>query len=141
MKMKLPHAFYKDPIGTVGGLALWWNDDASVNILKSGKNFIDTRLSIKGEAEWFGTFIYGSPYAEKKQQFWKILSRLRDNNNDRIVVSLEWDSVFSQAIGVMDTSIALDHSPIILLLNGIKKKGKRGFNFESKWLLERRNAP
>ncbi|KAK8560252.1 hypothetical protein V6N12_013052 [Hibiscus sabdariffa] len=67
--MKLPYAFYEDPIGTAGGLALWWNEEASVNILKSGKNFIGTRLSIKGETDWFGTFIYGTPYAEEKQQF------------------------------------------------------------------------
>ncbi|KAK8986515.1 hypothetical protein V6N11_010071 [Hibiscus sabdariffa] len=174
MKVKLSHAFYEDPIGTAGGLALWWNEDASVNILKS-----------------------------KKQQFWEMMSRLRDNNNDkwcilgdsnvvaspnnksggspfdptqarvffeffedaglldlpikdgsytwsnlrieedsilekldRIVVSVEWNSDFLKAIGVMDAPIASDHSPIILFLNGIKKKGKRAFKFESKWLLE-----
>ncbi|KAK8500058.1 hypothetical protein V6N12_037918 [Hibiscus sabdariffa] len=49
---------------SMGGLALWWNEDANVNILKSGKNFINTRLLIKGEANWFRTFIYGPTYVE-----------------------------------------------------------------------------
>ncbi|KAK8572361.1 hypothetical protein V6N12_028416 [Hibiscus sabdariffa] len=122
MKMKLPHAFYEEPNGTAGGLALWWNEDASVNTLKSGKNFIDTRLSIKAETDWFGTFIYGPLYAEEKQQFWEMLSRLTEEESileklDRIVVSLEWNSAFPKAIGVMDAPIASHHSHIILFLN------------------------
>ncbi|KAK8500059.1 hypothetical protein V6N12_037919 [Hibiscus sabdariffa] len=55
---------------------------------------------------------------------------------DRIVVSMEWNSAFPKAIGVMDAPIASYHSPIILFLNGIKKKVRERSNLNSKWLLE-----
>ncbi|KAK9028993.1 hypothetical protein V6N11_026123 [Hibiscus sabdariffa] len=174
MKMKFSQAFYEDPIGTVGGLALWWNEDASVNILKSEKQQfweMMSRLRDNSNDKWciFGDLNVvassndksgGSPfYLAQARVFFEFLedaglldlpikggsytwSNLRIEEDsileklDRIVVSVEWNSAFSKAIGVMDAPIASYHSPIILFLNGITKKGKRAFKFESKWLLE-----
>ncbi|KAK8559003.1 hypothetical protein V6N12_042292 [Hibiscus sabdariffa] len=81
MKMKLEHAFYIEPIGIAGGLALWWSSDVKVSILQYDKNFIDTTISMNGEAEWFGTFIYAPPYEEEKMSFWKNLAELRSDVN------------------------------------------------------------
>ncbi|KAK8574625.1 hypothetical protein V6N12_062315 [Hibiscus sabdariffa] len=55
---------------------------------------------------------------------------------DRILVSLEWKSSFPKAMGVLDATISSDHAPIVLFLEGMKKKYKRDFKFEAKWLLE-----
>ncbi|KAK8563513.1 hypothetical protein V6N12_035659 [Hibiscus sabdariffa] len=66
-----------------GGLALWWSSDVNVVVLKSGKNFIDTRVSCNEDEEWFMTFIYGPPYADEKQGFWESLSSLRIDNSEK----------------------------------------------------------
>ncbi|KAK8996198.1 hypothetical protein V6N11_076445 [Hibiscus sabdariffa] len=55
---------------------------------------------------------------------------------DRILVSLKWSNSFPRVIGVLDAAIASDHAPIVLLLNGMKKRYRRDFKFEAKWLLE-----
>ncbi|KAK8531872.1 hypothetical protein V6N12_053331 [Hibiscus sabdariffa] len=48
-----------------------------------GKNFIDTKVSLNGEEDWFLTFIYGPPYTEEKQTFWESLASLRNNNEKK----------------------------------------------------------
>ncbi|KAK8516389.1 hypothetical protein V6N12_068996 [Hibiscus sabdariffa] len=176
MKMKMENSFYVEPEGIAGGLALWWSQEAKLTVLHYDKNFIDTGISINGEPEWFGTFIYAPPYEEEKQCFWERLGTLRndvnakwcimgdtnivaspnekyggspyDHNNakckedeiceklDRVLSSLEWRFLFPKAIAIIDIAIASDHAPIVLLANGIMKKAKRDFKFESRWLLE-----
>ncbi|KAK8550978.1 hypothetical protein V6N12_039653 [Hibiscus sabdariffa] len=81
MKMKMDNAFYVDPVGIAGGLALWWTNDVKLSVLHHDKNFIDSVISINGEEEWFGTFIYASPYEEEKQEFWERLGTLRVDVN------------------------------------------------------------
>ncbi|KAK8521992.1 hypothetical protein V6N12_066562 [Hibiscus sabdariffa] len=55
---------------------------------------------------------------------------------DRVLSSLEWNFLFPKAISVTDVAIASDHAPIILLINGVEKKVKKEFKFESRWLME-----
>ncbi|KAK8575406.1 hypothetical protein V6N12_063079 [Hibiscus sabdariffa] len=55
---------------------------------------------------------------------------------DRVLSSLEWNFLFPKAISIIDVVIASDHAPIILLINGVEKKAKREFKFESRWLME-----
>ncbi|KAK8488629.1 hypothetical protein V6N11_072849 [Hibiscus sabdariffa] len=142
MKMKLDYSFYVDPIGIAGGLALWWSHEVSMVILNSGKNFIDTKVSVSGEYDWFLTFIYGPPYANEKQVFWESLASLRSNRLekwcviDRILISLEWSTSFPKAIGILGAAIASDHAPILLLLKGMSKRFRKDFKFEAKWILE-----
>ncbi|KAK9030308.1 hypothetical protein V6N11_031736 [Hibiscus sabdariffa] len=200
MKMKLDNAFYVELKGIAGGLALWWSSKVKLSILGEDKNFIDTSISIHGEEDWFGTFIYAPSYMEEKQKFWERLASLRkvtnlkwcivgdsnivasptdkcgglpfDHNSarwyydfldrtclteiqckegiytwsnqrsneaerlDRALSSLEWNCLFPRAIEVIDVAIASDHSPIILLMNGVLKRIMTDFKFESKWLVE-----
>ncbi|KAK9044664.1 hypothetical protein V6N11_058559 [Hibiscus sabdariffa] len=42
---------------------------------------------------------------------------------------------FPKAIGTMEATVASDHNPIVLLLDGLKKREKFDFKFESRWLL------
>ncbi|KAK8526270.1 hypothetical protein V6N12_020748 [Hibiscus sabdariffa] len=76
MKMKMDNEFYVEPTGLAGGLALWWNSEIKLSVLQYDKNFIDTIISINGEDEWFGTFIYAPPYESEKQEFWERIGRL-----------------------------------------------------------------
>ncbi|KAK9006996.1 hypothetical protein V6N11_019324 [Hibiscus sabdariffa] len=204
MKMKFENAFYVEPDGIAGGLALWWSNNVKLSILHYDKNFIDTKTSINGESYWFGTFIYAPLYTEGKRKFWETLASLRNDVNakwcvlgdfnvvgspeekhggnpfdhnsakwyykfldqtylmeipssggsftwsnqrcneesileklDRILSSLEWSFLFPKAISIINVAIASDHSPIILLVNGVAKKSKKYFKFESRWLIEK----
>ncbi|KAK9024523.1 hypothetical protein V6N11_004682 [Hibiscus sabdariffa] len=203
VKMKLTHSYFVEPDGLAGGLSLWWTKETQITILRSGKHFIDAKISVNGEEEWFGSFIYGPPYREDKQEFWEMMTNLRNdseecwlvigdtnvvtsqeeklggapfNPNDarvyydfidymsllelpisggtftwsnqrsddeailekigRAMCSLEWSARLPKVVGMLDVAIGSDHAPIIILPQGLKKKYKRDFKFESKWLLE-----
>ncbi|KAK8985967.1 hypothetical protein V6N11_037686 [Hibiscus sabdariffa] len=114
--MKMENAFYVELEGIAGGLALWWSIDVKLTVLQYDKNFINTIISINWDSEWFGTFIYALPYEEEKQSLWEKLTTIR--------------------IAVVDVAIASDHASILLLTNGMEKRAKKYFKFESKRLLE-----
>ncbi|KAL4383076.1 hypothetical protein GQ457_15G021680 [Hibiscus cannabinus] len=80
-KMKFNNAFYVHPEGIAGarGLAPWWMNDTKVIILKSGRQLIDTEISVNGEEIWFGIFIYGPPYTKENESFWNVLYSPRIN--------------------------------------------------------------
>ncbi|KAK8975345.1 hypothetical protein V6N11_063307 [Hibiscus sabdariffa] len=86
MRIKMDNAFYVEPIGIAGGLAMWWSNEVKLSVLHHDKNLIDTVISINREVEWFGTFIYAPPYEKEKQEFWERLGTLRDNVN----VNVKW---------------------------------------------------
>ncbi|KAK8565408.1 hypothetical protein V6N12_058971 [Hibiscus sabdariffa] len=96
MKMKLEHSFYVEPTGLAKGLLLWWTKDTQIKILQYGKHFIDTLISSKGEAKWFGTFIYGPPYKEEKREFWELMMNLRNSLGDRWLVMGDSNIMSSQ---------------------------------------------
>ncbi|KAK8529477.1 hypothetical protein V6N12_060258 [Hibiscus sabdariffa] len=55
---------------------------------------------------------------------------------DKILISGEWSSTFPKAIGILEAAVASNHNPIIIQLQGLKKRRKKDFKFESRWLLE-----
>ncbi|KAK8515965.1 hypothetical protein V6N12_066803 [Hibiscus sabdariffa] len=196
VKMKLTYSYYVESDGLVGGLSLWWSKETQITILRSGKHFIDAKIFINGEEEWFGSFIYGPSYREDKQEFWEMMTNLRNDSEDCWLVIGDTNVVTRQdeklggvpfnpndarvyydfidyisllelpisggtftwlnqrsdeetilekidrsvrlpkAVGMLDVAIGSDHAPIIILPQGLKKKYKRDFKFESKWLLE-----
>ncbi|KAK8495245.1 hypothetical protein V6N11_000637 [Hibiscus sabdariffa] len=79
-------------------------------------------LPIKG-----GTFTWSNLRGEKDA----IAEKL-----DKILISCEWSLAYPKAIGILEAAVASDHNPIILLLDGLKKKRKRAFKLESRWILE-----
>ncbi|KAK8993388.1 hypothetical protein V6N11_033498 [Hibiscus sabdariffa] len=95
MKMKLDNAFYVEPEGIAGGLALWWSSNVKLAILGEDRNFIDTSISIHGEEDWFGTFIYVPPYAEDKQKFWERLASIRKEANPKWCILGDFNIVAS----------------------------------------------
>ncbi|KAK8498763.1 hypothetical protein V6N12_064052 [Hibiscus sabdariffa] len=97
----------------------------------------------KSHAQWFLDFMDVSGLIElpiKGGMFtW---SNLRCDNDaiaeklDKILISSDWSLAFPKAIGVLEAAVASDHDPIILILDGMRKKRKKMFKFESRWLLE-----
>lgn len=56
----MDQAKYVHPIGSSGGLSLWWSREVTVNILRKDRNFMDTSIS----STWMGrdflaTWVYG----------------------------------------------------------------------------------
>ncbi|KAL4351690.1 hypothetical protein GQ457_06G000410 [Hibiscus cannabinus] len=78
------------------GLALWWSNDTQIIIIRSGKHFIDAKISVNGETEWFSSFIYGPPYREEKREFWEMMTNLRSVSEDCWLVIDDTNVVASQ---------------------------------------------
>ncbi|KAL4379926.1 hypothetical protein GQ457_02G020200 [Hibiscus cannabinus] len=55
---------------------------------------------------------------------------------DKVIMSNEWSMAFPKAIGILEAAVASDHNPIVVLLEGLKRRRKRDFKFETRWLLE-----
>lgn len=41
------------PVGSAGGLSLWWDDCMEVKVLSSSRNLIHTEVRVAGEEKWF----------------------------------------------------------------------------------------
>ncbi|KAB2601289.1 hypothetical protein D8674_002294 [Pyrus ussuriensis x Pyrus communis] len=66
------HGFDVPPVGSSGGLSLWWEDNLEVNIIFSSKHIIDAVMRIKGQTHWSRiTGVYGTPYRVEKNLFWE----------------------------------------------------------------------
>ncbi|CAL9004798.1 unnamed protein product [Prunus brigantina] len=67
-----------DPVGNAGGLALWWDDGLDIQILTSSKHIIDTIVATNdGMNPHRATWVYGTPYREEKDSFWRKMNELR----------------------------------------------------------------
>ncbi|KAK8567966.1 hypothetical protein V6N12_006533 [Hibiscus sabdariffa] len=69
-------------------------------------------------------------------------SNMRTNDDailekiDRILFNVEWSMLFTKAFSFVELAIGSDHSLIVLHFEGIPRKYRREFKFESKWLLK-----
>lgn len=63
-------------VGSSGGLALFWKDTVSVDILCNSKNFIDSAVTFVSEGSHCKiTWLYGNPHTNEKLSFWYAMSR------------------------------------------------------------------
>ncbi|XP_057992300.1 uncharacterized protein LOC110673946 [Hevea brasiliensis] len=74
------HSFYVDPIGLSGGLALWWRDPISIQILNASSRWIDAMVHY--HYSWHATFLYGESEAGNKISFLRQLKNLHLNTED-----------------------------------------------------------
>lgn len=63
-----------DPIGTSGGLALYFNNEYQVKILYSSNRMIDIEAEALGK-RIFMTFVYGEPVQKLREHVWERLTR------------------------------------------------------------------
>lgn len=61
--------------GQSGGLALFWNNESSVNISSFSLGHIDTTVK-SNSGTWRFTRIYGNPESSKRRDSWELIKRL-----------------------------------------------------------------
>lgn len=65
---------YVEPIGTSGGLALWWAKEVTIHVIGKDKNFIDRKMGgTEFGREFFMTCVYGDPVFENRMGNWEQL--------------------------------------------------------------------
>lgn len=68
--------------GQSGGLALFWDDQWSVEIKELNERYIDAYVSVSSEDPiWRLTCVYGEPRVENRQRMWDTLANLRANSD------------------------------------------------------------
>ncbi|GKB63750.1 reverse transcriptase, partial [Tanacetum coccineum] len=69
--------FYVDPIGRSGGLALWWQNNLSFDVVNGDKNLIIVNGScVVPSTSWRACFIYGPHIREDRVALWNRISSL-----------------------------------------------------------------
>nr|GEV13182.1 reverse transcriptase [Tanacetum cinerariifolium] len=69
--------FYVNPIGGSGGLALWWKDSITLNIVNGNKNIILVDgICLAPPVSWRACFIYGPHDRRDRKLLWQQLSHL-----------------------------------------------------------------
>lgn len=72
--------FTVPPVGLGGGLALFWKENVSLEILESSANLIDVQVKFQNQL-LFITFIYGLPQTENRACFWEAVSVMGANRS------------------------------------------------------------
>lgn len=81
-KLQFNEAWYVEPQGLSGGLALWWTSEVSISILSSLKNVIAATISNSVPAfPWLLTCIYADPNFNNRVKLWEKLKDLGSNFN------------------------------------------------------------
>ena len=71
-----------DSVGQSGGLALFWNDQLSVEIKEKKERFIDAHIRASStDPFWHLTCVYGEPRTENRHRMWTILSDIRASSD------------------------------------------------------------
>ncbi|KAG7543566.1 Endonuclease/exonuclease/phosphatase [Arabidopsis thaliana x Arabidopsis arenosa] len=72
--LNFAHSWLVSPQGHGGGgLALLWKQELELEVLKSCPNFLDTKITTKGQS-FFSSFVYGDPEQSKRRQVWMELT-------------------------------------------------------------------
>lgn len=80
--LKFQASFCVESRGLSGGLALFWNDNISVQILNATPNYIHTSLCYKQGGGFFDcTFVYGHPQYQQRRNFWPVLAGFQPNRD------------------------------------------------------------
>jgi hypothetical protein len=69
--------------GKGGGIALYWQEGITVDLLSFSKRHIDVHIS-GGPYEhmWRCTFVYGEPKASDRHQFWTTIRSVKNNSSE-----------------------------------------------------------
>jgi hypothetical protein len=79
----MKECFHVPGVGKGGGIALYWTEDITVNLLSFSNRHIDVHVS-GGPYDhmWRGTFIYGEPKASDRHLMWTKLRQLKDHSDE-----------------------------------------------------------
>ncbi|KAI3436988.1 Toprim domain-containing protein [Psidium guajava] len=80
-RLKFQHQFIINPTGMSGGLALFWNEEAGVNIFTATENFIDIQYEDASQKIPFRvTFIYAPATYKERLKVWDDIKLLKPLN-------------------------------------------------------------
>lgn len=66
-KMKMQNREYIEPVGLIGGIALWWNDEIEVKTIYKKRGFMDTiMVGRRVGKEFKATWVYAGCTFEKR---------------------------------------------------------------------------
>jgi hypothetical protein len=69
--------------GKGGGLALYWQEGVTVDLISFSKRHIDVHVSGGPYAmKWRSTFVYGEPKASERHHFWDTVKNLRNQSSE-----------------------------------------------------------
>lgn len=79
-----------------GGLALLWKKEVDIQVLSASHNFIDTKVSYKGN-DFFRTFVYGAPEVANRQAVWDALSSLASSRSDAWFLTGDFNEILNNS--------------------------------------------
>ncbi|KAI5313629.1 hypothetical protein L3X38_042805 [Prunus dulcis] len=66
--------FSVPPVGSAGGLSLWWDDNIDLEVKGFSKKFIDTIITDNQRGTHYrASWVYGTPYRDEKEASWNFL--------------------------------------------------------------------
>lgn len=69
-------------VRTAGGLSLWWDHSATVNILYTNAHLIDTTVHVNGLlVPCHMSWVYSTPYRDQKVDFWRWMENMLTPQN------------------------------------------------------------
>lgn len=66
VKMGFEGLFFVDNTGRSGGLALFWKEKSSANLISFSKNHVDIRVLLDNMKPWRLTYFYGYPERHRR---------------------------------------------------------------------------
>ncbi|CAM8888420.1 unnamed protein product [Rhodiola kirilowii] len=95
VKLGYSNCFSVGRKGLGGGLALLWNDEVDVSLRSYSKAHID--VFVKAEIGFRLTLFYGDPRANRREESWNLLRRLKEGENDKWVVLGDFNEILYSA--------------------------------------------
>ncbi|KAG7581071.1 Reverse transcriptase domain [Arabidopsis suecica] len=69
------HVYTVDPVGTCGGLAVFWKNSVDIEVKFADKNVLDLFVQL-GSNNFFVSCVYGNPNASLRHEVWERLTRI-----------------------------------------------------------------
>ncbi|CAA7018096.1 unnamed protein product, partial [Microthlaspi erraticum] len=88
--------FTVPPLGLSGGLALFWSDNVSLEVLASSPHFIDTKIKFQGIVS-FITFTYGAPQVENIAEIWDLISSLGSSRDEPWLLTGDFNEILDSS--------------------------------------------
>lgn len=79
--LQFSYSFFVHPHGHGGGgLALFWSQDVSIDVISVCNNFMATKVTVHGNV-FLATFVYGEPERGKRRSVWESIKQLGEGRS------------------------------------------------------------
>ncbi|XP_040987631.1 uncharacterized protein LOC121235349 [Juglans microcarpa x Juglans regia] len=87
--------FAIDPVGKIGGLALFWKDREEVQIQTYSHWHVSARVRESNKGNWVFTDFYGHPDTSKRRFSWELLNRVKPTEGTAWCVAGDFNEILS----------------------------------------------